>query len=473
VIKARLRPLAAIILLFSADVYCIPGINRLMETVVEVVTSEKGSTDEFGKKESSDGIARESSDGAGFIIDENGYIVTNCHVINSPEKIKIILSNGKEYFAQIVGKDERSDIALLKIDSKTKLPFVRFADSDKIEVGDQVIAIGNPFGFRKTVTSGIISYKGRDLSDKISELGVGGDSVLYLQTDVTVNYGNSGGPLFLHNSGEVVGMITVFFSEDGRSIGINFAIPSNTLKTVINQLRNFGKMRRSWTGISVSQLDYEVSRALGLTEEQGLGVAVTKVEKNSPAAAAGILVSDVLLSINDEKITRNTNLEYMLSNLPIDRVVPVQILRHKVMMKLSLKVGSRSDDDFSYGFSEDVHIQRDIPREKVDGIGVEVTDLTVDLRKSFEIQDAMNGVLISHLGGYSGADISVGSVILMVNQTPVSSVNELRLELQKISAGEDAKKCGKVAFFVFDPKVRRYDYVAVPLKLKSTDKKSN
>jgi serine protease Do len=442
-----------------------------METVVEVITSEKGGAEEFGKKESSDGVAKESSDGAGFIIDENGYIVTNCHVINSSEKIKIILSNGKEYFAQIVGKDERSDIALLKIDSKTKLPFVRFADSDKIEVGDQVVAIGNPFGFKKTVTSGIISYKGRDLSDKISELGVGGDSVLYLQTDVTVNYGNSGGPLFASSSGEVVGMITVFFSEDGRSIGINFAIPSNTMKTVINQLRNFGKMRRSWTGISASQLDYEVSKALGLTEEQGLGVAITRVEKNSPASAAGIQVSDMLLSINDEKITKNTNLEYMLSNLPIDRVVPVQILRHGVTMKLSLKVGSRSDDDFSYGFSEDIHIQRDIPHEKIDNVGIEVTDLTVDLRKIFEIQDTMNGVLISRLGDYKGSDISIGSVILMINQTPISSVNELRLELQKISAGEDAKKCGKVALFVFDPKIRRYDYVAIPLKLNGADRK--
>ncbi|MDR1375248.1 MAG: trypsin-like peptidase domain-containing protein [Holosporaceae bacterium] len=466
------RLLAAIILLFYAETRCVPSINKLMETVVEVIASEKSVSDEYmGKKDSSDGIGKESSDGAGFIIDKKGYIVTNCHVINSSEKIRIVLSNGNEYFAKIIGKDERSDIALLKIDAKTDLPFVRFADSDKIEVADQVIAIGNPFGFKKTVTSGIISYKGRDLSDKISELGVGGDSVLYLQTDVTVNYGNSGGPLFLYNSGEVVGMITVFFSEDGRSIGINFAIPSNTLKTVISQLRNYGKMRRSWTGMSVSQLDSEVSSALGLTEEQGLGVAITRVEKDSPASLAGIQVSDILLSINEEKITNNTNLEYMLSNLPIDKVVPVQILRQKVTMKLSLKVGSRSDDDFSYGFSEDVHIRKDIPYEKIDGINIGVTDLTIDLRKSFEIQDTMNGVLISNLADYKGPDISIGGVILTINQKPVPSVNELKVELQKISASEDAKKRDKVAFFIFDPKIRRYDYVAIPLKSKSANKK--
>ncbi|MDR2766050.1 MAG: trypsin-like peptidase domain-containing protein [Holosporaceae bacterium] len=433
-------------------------ITKLQCAVVDVIVSEKNNSEEYLLPR------KESSDGTGFIIDENGYIVTNCHVIDSSEKIKIILHDGSEYYAKIVGKDERSDIALLKVDVNSKLPFVQFADSDRIEVGDQVLAIGNPFGFGKTVTSGIVSYKGRNLSN--SELGVGGDLVSYIQTDAAVNYGNSGGPLFSY-SGEVIGMITVFFSDGGHCTGINFAIPSNILKNVISQLRSSGKMCRSWLGISVSPLSKEASIALGLDKQQGGGV-VSKVDKDSPASAAGLQIGDILLSIDNEKVSKNTNLEYVLSNLPVGKVIPVQILRHMVEMKLSILVGSRSDDDFSFGGGDSIATKNDVPQEKVDGLGLRFADLGADLRKSFEVPDGVNGVLVSNTGG--NRDMAVGCVILTVNQIPVANVKALRLELKKMSTNKDVMERRKIALCVFTPQTKRHDYVAVDFNGKSEAK---
>ena len=246
-----MRGLFAIILSISffisdASVFGIKikgGVERLMGKVVDVIVADK----------SGENSENRSSNGTGFIIYEDGYIVTNWHVIDSSEQIKIVTSDGNEYIAKVIGKDEHYDVALLKIelDSNVKLPAVKFADSDKIEVSDPVITIGNPFGLGKTVTAGIISYKGRNLSDQISELGENGHLVSYIQTDAAVNYGNSGGPLFSAN-GEVIGMITVFVSDGLRSTGINFAIPSNILLKVISQLKTFGRMQRSWLGISNS-----------------------------------------------------------------------------------------------------------------------------------------------------------------------------------------------------------------------------
>jgi serine protease Do len=443
--------------LFVIDASGVPGgsvkvgIKCLVNTVVDVIVTDKSSSEEYRSSDK-----REASDGTGFIIDENGYIVTNCHVIDSADKIKIVLYDGGEYIAKVVGRDERSDIALLKIDVDTKLPYVQFADSDKIEIGDPVIAIGNPFGFGKTVTSGIISYKGRNLSNQIAELGTGGDLVSYLQTDAAVNCGNSGGPLFYN--GEVVGMITVFFSDGMRSTGINFAIPSNTLKNVIKELRDHGKIQRSWLGVGVSQLSKKAARVLGLGKQYGCVVA--RIEKNSPAAVAGMQVGDILTSLNNEAISENTNLEVTLNGLPVGKVIPVQIIRHGVSMKLSVMVGARSDDDF-FTNTDDIPEKSDIPYEKIDGISLGVADLTPELRKSFDISENINGVMIAYIGNLQGNDVSVGNVVLTVNQINVSTVADLKNELKKLSKNENIKKNKELALYVFDPQTRKSDYIVV------------
>jgi serine protease Do len=438
------------------------GIPRLINMVVDVVVTDKNLADDYRGADK-----KESSDGTGFIIDENGYVVTNYHVVSSTDKIKIVLHDGSEYIAKIIGKDERSDIALLKIDTDIKLPFVQFADSDKVEVGDPVIAIGNPFGFGKTVTSGIVSCKGRNLSNQIAELGAGGDLVYYLQTDAAVNYGNSGGPLFSYDA-EVVGMITVFFSDGMHNTGINFAIPSNTLKKVIKELKDHGKMQRSWLGIAVSPLNKKAARVLGLGKQYGC--IITRVESNSPAAIAGIQAGDILITLNDESISENTNLEFMLNSLPIGKVIPIQIVRHKVGMKLSVMVGVRSDEDF-YLNRDDVSEKKEISYEKIDGIEIGVAELTPELRKSFDISDGINGVMISYVGQRN--DIAIGNVILAVNQTNITNIAGLKSELKKLSESSEVTKSKELAFYIFDPQTRKSDYVVMDFNLENDEVNSS
>jgi serine protease Do len=429
------------------------GIQRLINCVVDVVAEDRDSTS------SGDGEAdkKEPANGVGIIIDENGYIVTNYHVISATDKIKIVLYNGREYAARIIGKDERSDIVLLKIDVDTKLPYVQFADSDKTEIGEPVIAIGNPFGFGKTVSAGIISYKGRNLSSRIAELGEGGDLVSYIQTDVSVNYGNSGGPLFTHKA-ELVGMITIFFFDGMHYTGINFAIPSNTMKKVINELKVHGKMQRSWIGISVSAISKKARHALKL--DKPYGYAIVLVEENSPAAAAGIQRGDILMSLNNEAILENTDLELLLSNLPIGEVIPIQVRRGEIERKLSVMVSTRSDGGLDIG--EDMSSKgENIPREEIKSLGIRVADLTSDLRRRFSIPDNIKGVVVSDTSGVAESSLAEDNVIVSVNQTNVSSVVNLKKELQKLGRSSDSKKNGELAFFVFNPHTREFQYISL------------
>lgn len=430
-------------------------VQGLIKTVVDVIISERSNPDDLLEK-------KESSDGSGFIIDENGYVVTNCHVIDGAEKIKIVIHDGSEYTAKIIGRDERSDIALLKIDAPAKLPHATLADSDKVEITDPVIAIGNPFGFGKTVTAGIISYKGRNLSKQIAELGTGGDLVSYLQTDAQVNYGNSGGPLFSYD-GEVVGMITVFLSDGNRGTGINFAIPSNTLKKVVTQLRNYGKMQRSWLGIAVTPLSKESAVALGLGQRCGL--VVTRVETNSPAAKIGGREGDIILSINDIKFSANTNPEDVLNNLPTNTTIPIQIMRNGQERKYSITVEARSDDDFPFD-ADDVLEDKNIPFEKLDSINLGVSDLNAELRKIFSIPQSIKGVLIAQAA--ENMSLCQGNVILSVNQREVKSIAELKTQTEELIN----QKKDNVALYVYDAQAGRADYVTVPLKLSIGAKRS-
>ncbi|MCR5224480.1 MAG: trypsin-like peptidase domain-containing protein [Alphaproteobacteria bacterium] len=431
------------------------GVQRLIKSVVDVIVSERTNPEELLEK-------KESSDGSGFLIDENGYVVTNCHVIDGAEKIKIVIYDGTEYFAKVIGRDERSDIALLKIEASTKLPYATLADSDKVEITDPVIAIGNPFGFGKTVTAGIISYKGRNLSKQIAELGTGGDLVSYLQTDAQVNYGNSGGPLFSYD-GEVVGMITVFLSDGTRGTGINFAIPSNTLKKVITQLRNYGKMQRSWIGISVVPLNKESASALGLGKR--CGFVVSKVDSNSPATKIGIHDGDIVLSINDIKFSENTNSEDVLNNLPINAIIPIQIMKDGEERKYSITVEGRSDDDFPFD-TDNILENKNIPFEKLEGVNIGVTELTGEYRRLFEVPSSVKGVLVAQAG--DGVPLNQGNVIISVNQKETQTVAALKKEIEKrISNGKN-----NVAFYLYDAQIGRADYVTVPLKLSIGAKRS-
>lgn len=420
------------------------GVKPLMDTVVDVVVADKNDENSENK----------FSNGTGFIIYEDGYIATNWHVIDSSDQIKIVTSDGNEYNAKVIGKDESYDVALLKIDldQNVKLSAVKFADSDKIEVCDPVIAIGNPFGLGKTVTSGIISYKGRNLSGQISESKENSHLVSYIQTDAAVNYGNSGGPLFSEN-GEVIGMITVFVLDGMHSTGINFAIPSNILQKVIKQLKEFGKTKKSWLGISTRRMSTEASKLL---IGSNVGYYITKISEKSPAASTEIRVGDIILSINGETISDNTNMEFLLSDLPIGKVVPIQIMRDGEKRMLSITAESYNDEDISF-MEDDDNSGKDVPYEKINGLDLGLTNLTKELREIFKIPSNESGVLVSFVG--DNIRISVGNLIKKVDRFEIKNLDDLRSAL--VATLKRKKKIDRVVMYVNDPLVKKSSYVVV------------
>ena len=416
------------------------NIENLINCVVSIVVTDKVLETETNPSKKDD------SDGSGFIIDEDGTILTNCHVIDSADKIEVVLHDGTKHIAKVIGKDERSDIALLKIDVNEKMSYVaQFADSDVAYVLDPVFAIGSPFGFTKTVTSGIISCKNRNLSAQITELGTGGDLIDYIQTDVAINHGNSGGPLFTYD-GKVVGMITVFISDNMHSTGINFAIPANTIKKIVKELKTYGKVKRSWTGITLRPLAREVLIVLGL--EKNLGCEIVKLEKNSPASEAGVLIDDIFLSIDNKNILASTNIEDMLCSLEVGKIVPIQVMRGGVEIWLNLKVGYREENKKSSSASGGIGdiTKKDIIFEKLAAINIGIADLTDEYRRCFNISKDVNGVLVANVENES-SELSIGNLVVRVNHKKVSTVAEVKYELDELM------KCGadKVVLVAHNP----------------------
>jgi serine protease Do len=261
--------------------------------------------------------------GSGFIIDPSGYVVTDDHVVENAEKVTIVVQDTTEYPARIVGRDPLTDLALLKIDPERPLSYVRWGDSDAARIGDWVLAIGNPFGLDNTVSSGIISGRGRDIHS--------GPYDDFLQIDAAMNRGNSGGPTFdLH--GDVIGINTAIYSPNGGSVGIGFAIPANRAKPVLEQLRANGKVARGWLGVQIQQITPELVQSLGLPT--AVGALVVKVGAGSPAATAGFEQGDVILSINGRDITRMRDLPLVIAETPIGRTAAITVWRRNAALTL-------------------------------------------------------------------------------------------------------------------------------------------
>jgi serine protease Do len=261
--------------------------------------------------------------GSGFIIDPSGYVVTDDHVVENAEKVTIVVQDTTEYLARIVGRDPLTDLALLKIDAERPLSYVRWGDSDAARIGDWVLAIGNPFGLDNTVSSGIISGRGRDIHS--------GPYDDFLQIDAAMNRGNSGGPTFdLH--GNVIGINTAIYSPNGGSVGIGFAIPANRAKPVLEQLRAYGKVARGWLGVQIQPITPELVQSLGLPS--AAGALVVKVGAGSPAATAGFEQGDVILSINGRDVTRMHELPLVIAETPIGRVAAVTVWRRNAALTL-------------------------------------------------------------------------------------------------------------------------------------------
>ncbi len=266
--------------------------------------------------------------GSGFIIDPSGYIVTNYHVVQDADEITVILQDDTNFTATLVGKDKKTDLALLKVSPKKPLPSVTWGDSDKARVGDWIIAIGDPYGLGGTVTAGIISARARDLTS--------GPDDEFLQTDAPINRGNSGGPMF-DMDGNVVGVNTAIFSPSGGSIGIGFAIPSSLAKNVVEQLRDHGHIRRGWLGVRIQMVTKDIADSLGLSTAKG--ALVSSVTPDGPAAKAGVQAGDVIIGFDGKEVPEMRRLPLMVAETEVDKAVDMTVFRKGKEIALKVKVG--------------------------------------------------------------------------------------------------------------------------------------
>ncbi|MEO1291441.1 MAG: DegQ family serine endoprotease [Pseudomonadota bacterium] len=366
--------------------------------------------------------------GSGFVIDPAGLVVTNNHVIEDADEISINFPDGESHPAELIGRDPKTDIALLRIQSDRTFPSVSFANSDSARVGDWVLAIGNPFGLGGSVSAGIISARNRDIS--------AGPYDDFIQTDAAINRGNSGGPLF-NMAGEVIGVNTAIISPSGGSIGIGFSVPSNLASSVITQLREYGETRRGWLGVQIQVVDESMAEALGLDEAQGALVA--GVDESGPASAAGIETGDVILRFDGRPVEEMRDLPRLVADTPVGKSVPVILLRRGGERTVSVEIALLEEERFT-----NTSVEREAPAESPGGgietLGMVLEPIDGDNRRRFDLADDVRGVVVTEVDGASAAaerGVRPGDVLLEVSQKPVDSPREAS------DAIEDARDEGK------------------------------
>jgi len=352
--------------------------------------------------------------GSGFIIDKNGTILTNFHVVDGAQKIVVTLSDGKNYDAKVIGKDQKTDIAVIKIDAGDNLPAVTLGDSDRLEVGEWVMAIGNPFGLDHTVTSGIVSAKGRQIGS--------GPYDNFIQTDASINPGNSGGPL-INLRGEVVGINTAIFSQSGGNIGIGFAIPINLVKEVLPQLRGKGKVVRGYLGVLIQKVTPEIAESLGM--ERGHGALVANVSKDGPADKAGVKVGDVIVEFDGKEVKDSGDLPIIVARTPVEKKVRMKVLRDKKDVYLNVAVGELKDEEVVATAPEKGEL------------GLTVQRLTPQMAESLGVEKA-EGVVVTAVEPGSAADesgIRRGDVIVEVDRKAVRSLEDYKKAVAGVRKG--------------------------------------
>ncbi len=372
---------------------------------------------------------RVNSLGSGFIIDASGLVVTNNHVIADADEVSVILNDGTTLKAEILGRDTKTDLALLKVKPDKPLKAVKFGDSDKLRLGEWVIAIGNPFSLGGTVTAGIVSARNRDINS--------GPYDNYIQTDAAINRGNSGGPLF-NLDGEVIGVNTAIISPSGGSIGIGFAVPSKTVVPVIDQLRDFKEVRRGWLGVRIQQVSAEIAESLSIKPPRGALIA--GVDDKGPAKPAGIEPGDVVVKFDGKDIKEMRDLPKIVAETPVGKDVEVTIIRKGKEEKKNVKLGRLEDDKKLAALTP----KKDGADEKTvvkKALGLDLANLTEELRKKHKIKDKVKGVLITGVDANSPAAekrLAPGMVIAEVQQQAVASAAELQQRIEKLK--KDGKK---------------------------------
>jgi serine protease Do len=372
---------------------------------------------------------RATSLGSGFIIDPAGFVVTNNHVVAEADEISIVLHDDTTLKATLVGRDVKTDLALLKVEAKKPLPSVQWGDSDQTRVGDWVLAIGNPFGLGGSVTAGILSARGRDIQS-----GAYDD---YLQTDASINRGNSGGPMF-NTAGEVIGINTAIYSPTGGSVGIGFAIPASLANPVIGQLKKYGKVRRGWLGVRIQSVTDELAESLGLDKPRG--ALVSSASEGGPAAKAKIEPGDVILKFDGKDITEMRRLPRIVAETPIDKSVDVTVWRKKKEVPLKVQVGELVETDQVAAATPGPGNAPAAPGGTVTELGLQLSGLTQPLREKFGLADDAQGVVVTDVSGTSPAGekgVKPGDMIVEVNQEEVKTPADIAA---KIKSARDAKK---------------------------------
>ncbi len=369
---------------------------------------------------------RVNSLGSGFIIDASGLVVTNNHVIADADEINVILNDGSKLPAQLVGKDSKSDLALLRVKTDKTLKAVKFGDSDKLRLGEWVVAIGNPFSLGGTVTAGIVSARNRDINS--------GPYDNYIQTDAAINRGNSGGPLFNLN-GEVVGVNTAIISPSGGSIGIGFAVPSNSAVAVIDQLRQYGETRRGWLGVRIQQVTDDIAESLNIKPAHGALVA--GVDDKGPAKPAGIEPGDVVIKFDGRDVKEMHDLPRIVADTPVGKDVDVVVIRKGKEETHRVKIGRLEDGEKAAAANADKDSAQPPKTAVQKTLGLELSNLSDELRKKYKVRDNVKGVIITSVeaGVASSAPdkrLSPGDVIVEVQYQAVGNPADLQSRLDQL-----------------------------------------
>ena len=370
--------------------------------------------DEEGKQQDFD----TKSLGSGFIVSKDGYVITNNHVVKGADEVLVRLNDRREYSAKVIGTDERTDVAVLKIEAEN-LPVLKIGSSTKLKVGEWVLAIGSPFGFDYSVTAGIVSAKGRSLPRE--------NYVPFIQTDVAINPGNSGGPLF-NLKGEVVGVNSQIYSRTGGFMGLSFAIPIEVAMNVADQLRKSGRVSRGWLGVLIQDVNSDLAESFGMKRPRG--ALVSRVLPDSPAADAGFEVGDIILSFNGEEVIRSKDLPPLVGRTPVEQQAKVKVLRKGKRKNLKVTIGELPEQD-------EIEVAQGKPTtEKENRIGVVVTDLSSKQRKQLDIDNG--GVLVASAnnGAATRAGIRKGDVITMLNNIDIKDVDQFNEVLEDLPVGK-------------------------------------
>ncbi|MET0155689.1 MAG: DegQ family serine endoprotease [Rickettsiales bacterium] len=404
----------------------------------------------YGLQDGEKGEKRKTTSlGSGFVVSPEGYIVTNYHVIEKSEEIMVTFHDDVQMKAKIVGTDEKTDIALLKVDAKKPLPYATWGKSDAAKVGDWVIAIGNPFGLGGSVSAGIISARARDINS--------GPFDDYIQTDAAINRGNSGGPLF-NADGEVIGVNTAIFSPSGGNVGIGFAVPATLAEPVVRQLKEYGKTKRGWLGVKIQQVTDEIAGSLGM--EKSRGALIIEVNPGSPADKAGIKTGDVILSFDGVEVAEMRRLPRMVAEATLNEKADVEIWRNEQTKTLSVVIAEMTEDQEKSTKTAASSFLSDKPGESSDVLGMRVAPIGKEARERYGLAKDAKGLLVASVENGSAAQdqgVRAGDVIISANQKDVAEIKDLR------DAVAESKKSGRPALLMVQ-RAGSAIFIAVPAK---------